>query len=838
MTLSRPLNKQKKYGLTAFLWGLALAALIVVPIMVYDKGYFLYYGDFNVQQIPFYQLAHDEIISGHTGWTHLTDLGANFIGSYSFYLLCSPFFLVTLLLPSAAVPYAIGPLLMLKLALAAFTGYIYLRRYVRDKRYAVIGGLLYAFSSFSLYNIFFFHFHEPMILFPLLLAAVDEFHYTGRRGLTAIAVFACATVNYYFFFGQALFVIIYYVIKCAMKSYRFRVKDFLLFGLECVLGVACSMFIMLPSLAAITDNYRVSEFINGWSALLYSAKRYLQIFISFFFPGDLPAKPNFTPGAGGKWSSVAAYLPMFSMIYVIAYLRAHKRSLLRTLFSVLIVMAFVPVLNSMFQALNSNYYARWFYMMTLVLALMTVKSLDSMKEINFWNGFIPTAAITGAVTVLIGLTPYESFRSSADVIYKFGLEEHDVTFWLFSGATASGLGGAALLYLLYTKKPKLFFRVTAAALSVFIVGCSSMYLWYGKMCTDTPDSFMIENALNQGADITLDDVNEVRSDFIEAPDNLGMYWQIPSVRAFHSIVPASIMRFYNSSGEQRDVGSRAAYEHYGFRALLSVKYLFIKSGAYEEGDSRIFPGFEYLRAENGYDIYENKYYIPMGFTYDSYYCEEEYLNLSGSVQHLALLKGLVLTQYQMKKYADITGYEDGMYLELNSQYDENHPQNRIYPSYPGFDSITSSFEYSTQSYFNDAERLRSNSCSSFEYTDSGFKAEFDNKGKDNLLFFSVPYDSGWTAYVNGEKAEIEQVNLGFMAVKVKGGEKSEIVFTYSTPLLKEGALISAAGAAALLCYILAFVFINRKKGVKHSPRRSYRFKLNHDTNGATRLPIK
>ena len=34
---------------------------------------------------------------------------------------------------------------------------------------------MYAFSGFSIYNVFFFHFHEPMIVFPLLLAALDSF---------------------------------------------------------------------------------------------------------------------------------------------------------------------------------------------------------------------------------------------------------------------------------------------------------------------------------------------------------------------------------------------------------------------------------------------------------------------------------------------------------------------------------------------------------------------------------------------------------------------------------------------------------------------------------------
>ena len=45
----------------AFLIALATAALIFIPFIIWDKGYFFFYGDFNVQQIPFYKLAHEAV---------------------------------------------------------------------------------------------------------------------------------------------------------------------------------------------------------------------------------------------------------------------------------------------------------------------------------------------------------------------------------------------------------------------------------------------------------------------------------------------------------------------------------------------------------------------------------------------------------------------------------------------------------------------------------------------------------------------------------------------------------------------------------------------------------
>ena len=114
-----------------FLIALGAAALVFLPYVIMDYGYFLYYGDFNVQQIPFYQMCHDSILKGDVFWSWTTDLGANFIGSYSFYNLGSPFFWLTLPFPSEAVPYLMAPLLVLKFACAATTGYAFIKRFVK-----------------------------------------------------------------------------------------------------------------------------------------------------------------------------------------------------------------------------------------------------------------------------------------------------------------------------------------------------------------------------------------------------------------------------------------------------------------------------------------------------------------------------------------------------------------------------------------------------------------------------------------------------------------------------------------------------------------------------------
>ena len=110
----RTLKPRKEKALSTFLVALGTALFLFVPYMLQSEGYFTFYGDFNVQQIPFYQKCHEAIRSGNIYWDFGTDLGANFIGSYSFYLLGSPFFWLTIPFPNSIVPYLMGPLLILK----------------------------------------------------------------------------------------------------------------------------------------------------------------------------------------------------------------------------------------------------------------------------------------------------------------------------------------------------------------------------------------------------------------------------------------------------------------------------------------------------------------------------------------------------------------------------------------------------------------------------------------------------------------------------------------------------------------------------------------------------
>ena len=779
MTIASSLRRDKKknYYLRTFLWALGLATLFFLPWMIYNNGYFFFYGDYNVQQIPFYQMIHDSVRSGNIGWSYTTDLGANIIGSYSFYMFGSPFFWLTMLFPSAAVPYLMAPMLIVKFALAALGAYTFLRRYVKNQNYAMIGSIIYAFSGFGIYNIFFNHFHEAMIAFPFMLAAVDAFIYEKRKGVLALSVFVAAIMNYYFFAGQAVFIFIYWVVRMMTGSFRMSIKEFLRFALEVILGFCAAGVILVPSVLAVIQNSRLNSFYTGWSGLVYSSEqRYFHILESFFFPPDMPAYANFTPDSNAKWASVAGWLPMYSMVGVFAFYQHKTHKWLRVLIPLLFVFAFVPVFNSMFQLFNSAYYARWFYMLTLMLSLATVISLDR-TETDFKPALKLTFIITAVIAALIGFMPVVNTDTKGEKTMSYGLEKYPDRFWIWVAIALAALT-LVVIVLILRKEPKLYMRLSVILLSISIVGYANVLIGTGVLNSSYNKDYIINYAINNRDKFNhIKDLKNVRSDFYNEMDNMGMYWQIPTIQAFQSIVPGSVMDFYKSVGVERTVGSRPKTDVYAIRSFLSCKYLFDNKKDSKQFATNptynLMPGWKLLESKNHYDVYENEYFIPYGFTYDTYVTQKEYDEVTEANRSKLLLKSVVLTEEQAKKYP---------FLKHDDQLEE--------------------YAYSQTEYFKDCEERRKLTCSSVRFENNQITAKIKTGGSDELVFFSIPYEGGWSATVNGKSVEIEKVNVGFMAVKVPGNTNGVIRFTYQTPGLTAGLIVTGISVIFFAAYMI------------------------------------
>ena len=778
--------KENPY-IKSFLWGLLLSFLVFIPMIIKDQGMFFFYGDFNVQQIPFYMHAHDMVKNGNFAWSHLTDLGSGFIPSYSFYLLGSPFFWLTIPFPSEAVPYLMGPLLILKFACASLTAFIYLKRYLKNYNIALIGGILYAFSGFSIYNVFFNHFHESIIIFPLLLWALDEYAFNKRRGAVAIFVGISLIFNYYFFVGQAVFCVIYVVLRLLVGSFKLSIRDFCLLVFEVIIGILLGSVLLIPSVIQLLGNDRINNHIFGWDSVLYeSEQRYIHILQAMFFPPDLPARPNFTPDSSAKWSSLGLWLPLFGMTGVIAFLQQRQKHWLKKLIYILFACAFIPSLNSVFQLFNSSYYARWFYMFSLMFVLATVLSLESVK-VNWKRAITWNFSIVSIIAIIIGFMPNIIKEKNKETLV-LGLYEYPTRFWSYIAISIISL--AILIFVFRYIDKSIMIKGLCIGLSAISFIYSVYFIAIGKTQSSDPATHIIPYALNNDEVKNLDEINTARSDFYESLDNSGLYWKIPNIQAFHSTVSPSIMQFYEYVGVDRGVASRPETKNYALRALLSVKWLFDDDDddeyfAGEDYKTPLMEGFRFYGNANGFDIWENEDYIPMGFAYDSYITESETRNISKSNRQLLMLKTAI-----------IPDGDEEIWSKIVPKYDLENAK------------------YLSTIYAEDCKERKLYSSIKFEYTKTGFESTFTSRN-ESPVFFSVPYDEGWRATVNGVETDILRTNIGFMSVIVPRGEDIKIAFKYRTFGLSQGLVLSVLGIVILYLYKKIAVHLRiKRKNIK------------------------
>jgi len=753
--------KPLKQYLAVFCISLIMILVVFMPFVIMDKGSFTYIGDYNCQQMAFYLEANESIRNGELMWNFNTDLGANFIGSYAFYLIGSPFFWLTLLLPLNWVSASIPFLICIKTAVAATTSFGFLKRVVKNKNYAFIDCLLYAFSGFCFYNVFFNHFHDIIALFPLMLIGVEKMLGEGKKGFMAVAVFLNAVTNYYFFVAEVVFTVIYFIVGlCTKRWEKLNLKRFFAFGLECIIGFLMAAFIVLPAVLTTLQIDRASTKLTGWNLLTYNeTQRPLQLIQGLFMPPEICSITNMLPEAGGRWSSVNAYLPMFGMAGTITYLgRRKKRSFFDYMVWIPVIMMFVPVLNSMFQLFSNNFYTRWLFTLVLMMSAATIKALEECTFKEWIYGIGKTSAVALGLSVAIALIkdPETGER---------GLCKETSLLWSQIAILVAGLILTLLaIYAIKTDKK----HATAFATAFVMAFCTLFGIYYiavskDRDTIDEHDSYVnkivygrwnMETELNDGE----------RIDTVNCQSNAPLYWNMPSPRAFHSIVPGSVFDFYDAIGQKRDVKSDFDYKNYPLQSLLSVRYLF--DG---EPDNVHYGNFTYLNDDNGNAVYEYKYYIPMGFGYDYYITESQLTDIQENLRDDVMLAVMVIADEQEELVSDtMTKSEtDEVYklIDLDANVSDR----------------------------------KNDCCNEFSYGRNSFTADYDNDS-DSVVFFSIPYEAGWSATVNGQDAEIIKTNVGFMAVKTEAGD-NHIEFKYVTPGLKYGAILAGISLVGLIVYM-------------------------------------
>ena len=752
----------------------AAAFLSLIYFIVKEGGFFYVVNDFNAEVIPYYvesaKLLKEGGLPQFFGWDWHVDMGASYVNSMSYYTLGSPFFWIYLLVPAKAFPYAAGWIYMLKYITATVAAYLYIRIFVKDPVPCVAGALMYAFSGFQSIHLVFYFFHDVVAFFPLLLIGAEkiiraaasgsdetERSSSGKRPapfvlrpdvLQAVLYLSFAAAlnaltNYYFFVQDVIILIIYFLVRvfCMRLPFRRILCGALLSLAGGILGAAVSAFLFLPSILYVMAMPRsVTEFYL--SNILYSPQYFLYLVRGFLYPGEIMNDQS--SFYGFYHTSTSCYVPLCCVSLSAAYL-LYKKDWLSKITKLFILFSFIPLASTMFLGFSQNY-QRWWYALILMMALTgaAVISENPVQEIR--KGVLINAALLVLFYVSVRFMKWSSDMDSMII-------DGARFFRNFVFSLVCVLLTGLILTAVKNRRKEIITGAVFAA-------CVITTFW--TMKEYQPGTTRIYNDLK----------NEYRSAFVLSQqdpqyryntDNNIYTMTVPGNGSYSSTLSNSHYSFDDLFDQYLTYSTVNKNAVIGLPELTAGKYEITK-----EPTGR--PVVQEVTMNSLHYYVEERPACPIGFRLDSFVRRDELKSVPLEARAFMMLGAAVVNEEDVPL---LSGYAD----EKNQE----------------------SFDW-TRSYDQYVLEDIENGVTDFSKDASGFRCT-DVSDKDHLVYFSVPNDEGWSAAIDGTPAKIIDSG-GMMLLCVPAGSHS-IEFTYVTPYLKAGVIITLAGILMnLFLYIL------------------------------------
>ena len=109
--------------------------------------------------------------------------------------------------------------------------------------------------------------------------------------------------------------------------------------------------------------------------------------------------------------------------------------------------------------------------------------------------------------------------------------------------------------------------------------------------------------------------------------------------------------------------------------------------------------------------------------------------------------------------------------------------------------------------------LKATDISDISFENDVYSAVVKNPEESGMLCIPIPYTSGWTATVNDDQVQVQNINGGLCGIELPKGT-CKVKMTYGLPYLRLAATISAGGLA--VWFILFILPFGRRKKIKHA----------------------
>lgn len=843
-------------------------------------------------------------------WDFSIGYGSDIITTLHYYGLGDPLTLLSIIVPSKYTEQLYNLLVIFRLFLSGIAFSYYCFYMNKGKKQTLLGAYIYMFCGYALFA-FARHpfFIAPMIYLPLLFVGAEKVMKKKSPYLFVGVVFLMTISNFYFSYTTLLLLVVYVGVRFFCAPHKALIKEGFLcawkFFCFILWGVLMASIIFIPVVFQIFSSGRVGD---GADCLLtYYIGNYEQILAGYFKSGE-----------NVYWTCLG-FAPISIVAIVLLFLKKRRFKEIKVSFLCLTGMMLCPIFG--FILSGGTYVSnRWIFAYAFLISYIFVEMWEEMMELSCSEKrkLVIAFGVIFVVLLLLNKGTNENVMASM-VLLLFSL------MILFQDKSKLKKGCERIV---------LFIEIFAVI--ILGIGTNVKYefgMHEGNYISEFIESGTARAALYQTGDYALRNVDE-NFDTIERVDRAGglinSSWQNGTygIGYFASLENGTISQYLGEMG-MRDFYS-SKYQDLDSRTILntlaSVKYYV------DETEATGLPyGYKKIaevpvdqpRDKTTYIVYENQYALPLGYTYETYISEEDYVNMNAVQKQQALLQGIVLEKqpgdfsttetefseekldYKVDDYSkvkqdgekliveeeggqitisfngnddcetyiyfndlDVEGcskkdlyfdsdnayytekewenlsqmqknklsYDDKYYtsptmynIKFSTIYGETNlkfltSKHRYYHNQEeyivnlgyhekGIDSVTITFPsrgvydlsnleiicQPLESYIEEVDNLSKDVLENEQIGINSVSGEI-SVSEDKFLCLTVPYSKGWTAYVNGEKAELLQANTMFMALPLKAGNY-KLELHYETPGLKLGALVSGISLLAFVSCI-------------------------------------
>ena len=721
-------------------------------------------------------------------WSFGTGMGQDILlGSVN-----DPFIWLLYLMGKDSILGGLAYIEAVKVILAGLCFYAYLRTMTLSYLSALIGGLVYAFSGFMMIGSGWYVFTIEGLYFALLLLAFERYLMLGKWGLFPVALMLIAIWQPVDVYIMAVLIATYGTIRI-LELNDFDWGDLLkkylqLAGLG-ALGLGMGSLVLLPSIDLMLNSPRVlgesSFFQTLQSKALFDVvdPNLWETTKARLLSTNLLVDNEFNfRGAMNYLEAPAIYCGLGTLLLIpqaFAFMEKKAKMLYAGLLGLYLLPLWFPYFRYTFWLYAGDYFRLYSLFIVFILLYLAVKGAHYVyeKQQISWIGLGVGALITLFLLFSIGNTEIvqvnESSRSflallvavNAIVLAAWGLND-------FRPMARVAFLVVLCLDILMVAKPTLNNRSIAkeGEFTTEKVGYNDYTVDAIAHIRSTDDSFHRLEKYGYHSGLAIHgSMNDAK-----VQDYFG-------TKSYHSFNQLNYIRFLGALDiidETNENETRWAPglgpSRGGPRPLLSTmvsnKYILTKAGK----DRPVAVGYQHIGDFGDVSVFQNQYFLPLGFTYDKVILRSEFDKMEKDKvsKDIALLKAFVVED---DKAAAFSSYGKLDLSQINPQ------------------------AYSEIALVADVKARKQEHMKIIDFKNAHIKGEI-TLSEDKVVFLSIPFDKGWSATVDGQPAEIHQLNVGFSGLALtKGSHQIELM--YATPYASTGrwiTLLALLGYAGLL----------------------------------------